>query len=138
MKKRISALIIFALTLSVLFAFTACNEKDLWKDAIYTEDTALGEGDTEFILNVSAGGRMVTFTIRTDKAILGDALLELGLIEGEPGAYGLYVKRVNGIEADYEKDRHYWALWINDDYAPAGVDQTEISEGVHYTFERAK
>ena len=138
--KRILTSLTAILTLAalLLLTFTACQSTDVWADALYTEDTTLGEGKTEFILNVKAGEKMVTLTLRTDKEILGDALLQLGLIEGEMGAYGLYVKRVNGISADYDKDGYYWALWINDDYADSGVDSTVIIEGVHYTLERAK
>ena len=46
-------------------------------------------------------------TINTDKEILRDALEEHNLISGEQGAYGLYVKVVNGIKADYDEDGGY-------------------------------
>ena len=67
-----------------------------------------------------------------------DALLEEGLIEGEDGAYGLYVKKVNGILADYEVNQTYWAFYINGEYAMSGVDATDIVEGATYSFKVEK
>ena len=81
---------------------------------------------------------LVTFTINTDKEILGDALLELGLVAGEAGAYGLYVKRVNGVRADYDIDGHYWALYIDGAYGLAGVDTTPITAGSVYRLSRER
>ena len=74
------------------------------------------------------------FTIKTDKKILGDALLEHDLIAGEEGPYGLYVKKVNGITADYDKTQTYWALKKNGKDVMTGVDMTEITDGEHYEF----
>ena len=110
----------------------------VWADALYTEDTVLGEGATTFTVVVKAEDKTVTFTIKTDKATVGDALLEQGLIEGEEGAYGLYVKKVNGILADYDVDQTYWGFYIDGEYAMSGVDATNITAGVTYTLERTK
>ena len=65
---------------------------------------------------------------------MGDALSQLGLIEGEEGQYGLYVKSVNGIEADYDKDGVYWAFYIDGEYALTSVDATEVTDGAVYAF----
>ena len=101
--------------------------------------TIKGEGATVFYFNVvDKDGNETRFEIHTDKTIVGDALLELGLIEGEEGAYGLYVKKVNGITADYETDGTYWAFYIGDDYGMTGVDLTEIEGGMTYSFKVSK
>ena len=101
--------------------------------------TVKGEGATVFYFNVvDKAGAETKFEIHTDKTIVGDALLELGLIEGEAGPYGLYVKRVNGITADYDIDGTYWAFYIGDDYGMTGVDLTEIEAGATYAFKVSK
>ncbi len=101
--------------------------------------TVKGEGATVFYFNVvDKDGNETKFEIRTDKTVVGDALMELGLIEGEEGAYGLYVKKVNGITADYETDGTYWAFYIGDDYGMTGVDLTEIEAGATYAFKVSK
>ena len=53
---------------------------------------------------------------------------------GDEGEYGLYVKTVNGITADYDKDGAYWAFYVNGEYASSGVDSTPIAEGESYCF----
>lgn len=98
------------------------------------EDGAeLGEGETEFPLTVrNAEGNATRVTIHTNKTTVGGALQELGLIVGEEGPYGLYVKTVNGITADYDTDKAYWAFYINGEYAMSGVDVTDITAGDSY------
>ena len=97
--------------------------------------TVLGTGSTEFSLAVvDQEGSETQFEIHTDKKTVGEALLELGLIAGEESEYGLYVKTVNGITVDYDKDGAYWAFYINGEYASSGVDSTEITEGESYSF----
>ena len=101
--------------------------------------TVKGEGATLFYFNVvDKDGNETKFEIHTDKTIVGDALLELGLIAGEEGPYGLYVKTVNGITADYETDGTYWAFYEGDSYGMTGVDLTEIKAGATYAFKVSK
>lgn len=102
---------------------------------VQTEGTVLGEGNTKFILTVvDKEGTETQFEIHTDKETVGEALSELGLIAGEEGEYGLYVKTVNGITADYDKDGVYWAFYINGEYAQTGIDATAITEGDNYSL----
>ena len=60
------------------------------------------------------------------------------LIAGDESDYGLYVKEVNGITADYDKDGAYWAFYVDGQYAQSGVDTTNIEEGKTYTFKYEK
>ncbi len=100
-----------------------------------SEDNVLGEGSTVFDFTVTdADGKETSYEIHTDKDTVGDALLELKLIDGEDGDYGLYVKTVDGITVDYDKDGKYWAFYVDGDYATAGVDATKITEGSKYAF----
>lgn len=99
------------------------------------EVQVVGEGSTVFpFCVVDKEGTVTNFEIHTDKTMVGEALVDLELIEGENGDYGLYVKKVNGITADYDTDGVYWAFYINGEYAQTGVDVTEIKEGDSYTF----
>ena len=70
--------------------------------------------------------------------MLGDALIEHNLISGENGPYGLYVKVVNGITADYDINQSYWSLSKDGEYLQTGVDVTEISDGEHYELTYTK
>ena len=104
--------------------------------AVYTE---LGEGERDFMFSVFyADGKSESFLIHTDKELVGEALLESGIIEGEDGPYGLFVKKVNGVRADYDKDKLYWAFYIDGEYATKSVDKTKIEEGKAYAFKAMK
>ena len=101
--------------------------------------TVLGEGKTQFSFTVvDKDGNATEFEIHTDKATVGEALLELNLIAGDEGEYGLYVKQVNGITADYDVDQTYWAFYVNDAYATSGVDTTAVEEDARYAFKVEK
>ena len=104
-----------------------------------TDATVLGQGATVFgFVVVDKDGKETKFEIHTDKKTVGEALLEVELIEGEDGPYGLYVKSVNGITADYDVDQTYWAFYINGEMAMTGVDATNVEAGATYSFKVEK
>lgn len=95
----------------------------------------LGEGATSFTFKVTfVDGTTKAYTIKTDAKTVGEALLGVGLIAGENGDYGLYVKTVDGVTLDYNTDGKYWAFYVNGEYAMTGVDATEITAGAVYAF----
>ena len=103
------------------------------------DSSVLGEGSKVFTFTVvDEAGAQTQFEIHTDQETVGAALAELGLIDGDEGEYGLYVKTVNGITADYDTDGKYWSFYINDEYAQTGVDATDITEGDSYSFKIEK
>ena len=110
------------------------DEGEMTASVVLLEDGAeLGEGETEFLFTITdLDGNETCVTIHTDKATVGEALQELGLIVGEEGPYGLYVKTVNGITVDYDADKAYWAFYVNGRYAMSGVDVTKIVSGDTY------
>ena len=142
MRKTITSTISVILALVFIFCLASCEDKrdskDLWADAIYTEDREFGEGANTITVTVEAQDRSVTFTVHTNKKTVGEALSEHGLLEGEEGPYGLYVKKVNGILADYDKDQTYWSFYINGDFAMTGVDVTDLIDGGGYKLVREK
>lgn len=102
---------------------------------VRAEPEQLGEGDTVFLFTVvDKDGSETPFEIHTDRETVGEALLELELIAGEEGRYGLFVKTVNGITVDYDRDGTYWAFYVNGEYAASGVDATVITEGDDYSL----
>lgn len=141
MNKTIKTSIALILSLLFVLCLVSCNTVEktgVWENATYRKDMTFGSGEKTVTVEVKAEDQLVTFTIKTDKDTVGAALLEHGLIAGEQGDFGLYVKVVNGITADYDVDQHYWAFYINGDYAMTGVDSTEIDESATYTLEYAK
>ncbi len=135
MKKTIRSVVSITLALLLLFCLASCHTVEktgVWEDATYRKDMEFGKGEKTVVVEVEAEEQIVTFTIRTDAETVGEALLEHELIDGEQGAYGLYVKVVNGMTADFDVDQSYWSFEVDGEYAMTGVDGTEIIEGSIY------
>ena len=137
MKRNICIL----LALLMVISTAACGAKSAQVQdiEIIGEVQELGEGEKQFdFYAVDSEGKASAFIIHTDAETVGEALLENELISGDESSYGLYVKTVNGVTADYDKDGCYWALYIDGKYAPSGVDSTEIEDGASYMFKIEK
>jgi len=159
-RKLLSLILSMMLIVAMAFSMTACGDNNQEKpntenqagaehdsqsgdvqdeSGNHTDTTVLGEGATVFgFVVVDKDGKETKFEIHTDKTTVGEALFEQELIEGEEGAYGLYVKKVNGITADYDVDQTYWAFYINGEMAMTGVDVTAVEAGATYTFKVEK
>ena len=79
-------------------------------------------------------GTQKVLTCTSDAEMVGDYLQAEGIVKGENGAYGLYIHEVDGERAVYEESGAFWAFYVDGEYGLTGVDQTEITEGVTYTF----
>ena len=133
-KKTLSLVLVFVLIAAA--ALTGCSGAPAETTAPPAETrpvTTMGEGSKSFELTiVDKEGAEHLYLIRTDAEMVGQALLDLELIDGEEGPYGLYIKSVLGQVLDYETDGMYWAFYVNGEYALTGVDQTPITEGDAY------
>lgn len=119
---------------------TAPNEVEdaLWTNAKYTENKEIGEGAVTVKIKVIAGEKNITLTVHTDKDNLGAALLEYELVSGDQSEYGLYIKSVNGIEADYDKDKAWWSISKDGESLMTGADSTPIADGENYELTYTK
>ena len=108
--KRIwNALLSMMLMMAMVFAVAGCGASDVPTSEVQERKFAFTVVDKD--------GNETAFEVSTDKETVGEALLDAKLIEGEEGAYGLYVKKVNGIVADYDVDQTYWAFYVDGEYA---------------------
>lgn len=142
--KRISQnriIVSFALLLCMTLLLSACGSREVlpevWEDATYTEDTTMGEGSKKVDVYVTAADKSVKLTVKTDEEKLGAALLALGIIEGDMGEFGIYIKVVNGMTADYDVDASWWGFnkVLPDgtrETMMTGVDGVTISDGEAY------
>ena len=127
MKKMLSVVLCMVLIAAMALNFTGCGQEQ--------SPAASQEGEITFtFIAVDLDGKETSFTITTSEETVGAALIAEGMIAGEPGPYGLYVKTVNGITLDYNTDGKYWAFYENDQYGMTGVDETSIVPGTVYTF----
>ena len=137
--RMLSLVLVFVLIAAA--ALTGCSGKPAETSApIETPESAgssaftiLGEGEKSFQLTiVDKEGTEHLYLIHTDEEMVGYAMIAHGLIEGEEGPYGMYIKSVLGQVLDYETDQMYWAFYVNGEYALTGVDQTPVTADTSY------
>lgn len=114
MKKRVLAL---ALALVIAVALAACGGGG--KNATVTVTVVHGDGSSK------------DFTVKTDKEMLGEALTDEKLVDGEDGPYGLFIKTVDGETAD-EANQEWWCLTKGGESVETGVDSTPVEDGAAY------
>ena len=139
LKKVLSFMLSVVLIAAVALTFSACNDNNpSTPDSsapAQTEASVLGTGQTEFAFNVTfKDGSNKSYTIKTDKETVGQALIELELISGQDSQYGLMVETVCGETVTYDTDGKYWAFYVNGEYAMSGVDTTNVEAGATYAF----
>lgn len=110
------------------------SDSGIWENAQYTEDAELGEGVHMVKLEVKAGDKSVTLTVKSDNDNLEKILIENKLVEGDDSEFGLYIKKVIGIRADYDADGAYWALCKDGETTATGASGITIADGDHYEF----
>lgn len=133
-------LLIAVLALVVSFSFVLCSCTDNGNTETTTSEiVSINSEDNgyekSFVFEVvDKDGITTQTTVKTNGEYVGEVLQQLGYVEGEEGPYGLYIKEVNGITADYDVDGTYWAFYVDDTLSMKGADQTEIVEGSVYSF----
>lgn len=147
-KKLISLFLGMMLIAAMALCTTGCGKEEstdniptpgLVSPGVYEDLSNIGEGSKKFdLIIMDIDGNETLLTISTDKETVGAALQEHGIISGEAGEFGLYIKTVNGITADYDVDQTYWAFYIEGEYATSGVDTTKIENGITYSLEVTK
>ncbi len=132
----LSVALIMLTTLTMLFMVGCGTEQtEKTETQVFENASIVGSGKTSFTLTiVDENQSETTLTINTDKKTVGEALLDNKLVAGKKDNFGLYIKTVNGITADYEKDGVYWAFYVNGEYSPTGVDFTEIVPDAKYSL----
>ena len=141
----------FLLACMLALSFAACGkgaaDSTASSDAETTERTteatapwtSVGEGDCAFPFIVTfADGTRQNYVVTTSKQTIGEALVDAGLIAGEESEYGLYVKTVCGVTADYDADGTYWALYVNGEPSLVGVDSLKCTDITDVEFRIAK
>lgn len=97
-----------------------------------TKPQAQAGGKEITVVVVHADGNEKRFSYQTEEEYLGPVLLVEKLVEGEMAQYGLEISKVDGEEANWEKDQSYWAVYIGEEYASTGADGVVLTDGGVY------
>lgn len=119
MKKRVFPVI---MVLVLMFGLAACGQKN-----------ESGEARSVTVTVIHGDKTSKDFTYSSASGSLGDVLVEEGLIAGEVGTYGLFVKTVDGETADDDKEQ-WWCLTKGGGNVNTGVDSTSFSDGDSFEF----
>lgn len=80
---------------------------------------------------VHGDGTARDFTLKTDAAYLGEALVEGSVVEDNQSSYGLYILTADGETAD-ESNQEWWQITKGGESLNTGADSTPIEDGEHY------
>ena len=137
MKTAIKTTVSVVLSVIMVLCLFSCGEKvdatGFWENATYLKDTTVGKGEKTVLVDIEAGDQSITITVKTDKATLGEALYEHGIINDAS-----FFDTANGIKADWNADKAYWAFYEGEDFMMVGVGDAKISGGEHYRLVYSK
>lgn len=141
MKKTVRLLSLL-LCIMMILSTASCRKEQkitgyegIWQSAIFTNDQEMGLGSIQVVVDIQTESKAAEFTIYTDGTTLYDALHENGLIEiASPKASDKYhnILSVNGIPADYDNKKIYWALYRDTVAVETLIEDTPIIDGEHY------
>ena len=133
-KKLLALVLAFVLTAAAALSGCSTTPAETTAPPADTQPvTEVGEGAANFELTiVDKDGVTHLYRVHTNVGMVGEALTEVGLIDGEQGPYGMYIKSVLGQVLDYETDGMYWSFYVNGEYAQTGVDQIPVEHDGKY------
>lgn len=146
----ISLIVLIAMFVGLVLISNNYNKKSTNKKAEVSNSSKSQNDDNKGVSKAKKKNIVVTvvddkknekeYKHSTDAEFLRQALEEIDdlTIEGDESDTGLYVKKVNGITADYNKDQSYWAFYINDEYCQNGVDTQKVTDGDSFKIEYTK
>lgn len=130
-KHQNPALALVLVLLTVVVVFSGCSENN----GPSSSGTGAGNGSSKSITFtvVHGDGSSKDFSIETEQEMLGAALTDEKLIEGDEGEFGLFVTAVDGETADSSK-QEWWCLTKGGEAVTTGVDSTPVEDGATYEF----
>lgn len=90
--------------------------------------------DSTQVFEQSSTQHQLLLTAIQDGQTAFDLLQSEAQAEYKEYDFGIFIESINGTKAD---DQHYWAFYVNDEYAQTAVDKTVLDQGdqVLFTYE---
>ena len=128
-KKILSVVSLFALLAVTALFVISCGQNNQTPTDTQAVSDAQNTTVTITVQVTDNEGKTADYKITTAETTLRGALEQEKLVEGEESEYGLYIKTVAGVTADYDTDGSYWALYQRDEYLMTSADTTPIADG---------
>lgn len=120
-----------ALLLALLLALSAlsgCGQSPAPGSSATSAVSAEAAEKSITLTVVHKDGSEKEIALTTKEQYLGAALEAEGIITGEEGQYGLFIKTADGETAD-ESNQEWWCLTKEGEMTETGVDSTEFADG---------
>lgn len=116
MKKTILAVTVVAIVAVLGFALTRSEQPYFPSSSPSPTEITQPSTQPQTTMSFEAEGEQTAFELLQSKAV----------IEFDEFDAGVFVTSINGLKSD---NAHYWAFYLNDEYAQRGVDQTTLKKG---------
>lgn len=129
------SLIIFLAIVLVLATGIGIN---YWQKNVASQNLPANQATNEILnnepnnlpANTSAEAITETLTIalniEQDETDVWQMLQQQHTVEFEQYDFGIFIKGIDGLMAD---NKHYFAIYLNDQYAQTGIDQLQVKSG---------
>ena len=133
-KGKMLRIIMITVVLITFFALSGCAGI-AEPGADITVENSIGEGDISFPLRVTDDKGVTTlWMVYTNEESVGGALYAVGMIEGVHTDFGLMIRSVDGVVADFDANGAWWGFFVDGEFAVVGVSDTIIEPGVEYAL----
>ncbi len=91
--------------------------------------------DSGHVFEQSSTQHQLLLTATADGQTAFELLQSEAEVEYKEYDFGIFIESINGTKAD---DQHYWAVYVNGEYAQTGTDQIQLHQGdqVLFTYEQ--
>lgn len=89
---------------------------------------------------IGISGDKTTYNVTTNAEFLREAMDDCKDLTytGIESNYGVMVLEVNNQIADYDKDKSYWAFYVNGEYCQYGIDSQVVNDKDVFSIEYTK
>ncbi len=88
-------------------------------------------GVKEITVEITDFSKTETFTFKTEREFLGDALVDEGLVVDNQTEYGLYIVTANGVPAN-DANMEWWCVTKGGEMLMTGASETPLANGDVY------
>ena len=96
---------------------------------------SVAEGEKSISISVIyEDGSQEDYSLQTTANYLKEAAETILTLEGEESSYGFTIYSVNGVEANFNTDSVYWAIYHNGKHGQYSIDSQPITDGDVFTL----
>lgn len=127
-ERMMRGLVLLLAVVLTVFVFAGCTAAAPGSSDMSSASAEIAVQKSFTLTVVHRDGSEKEFALTTKQQYLGAELEAAGIIDGEVGQYGLFIKTVDGETADDSK-QEWWYLTKDGEMTETGIDTTPIADG---------